>query len=175
MMIGCAVALFGAEHLRTLARLWPVALTIIVTYFGSVDWESNIPYDGGLFVFSFSAAILIAKLLMDPGSHIGRVFSNAILVWIGKISYGLYLWHYLIFKLLPHMSRLHTTITVFTLSFACAALMFSFVEKPILEMRNKTLPVSLKFAIASTSISLLAVGLALLATRSTLEFAASNR
>lgn len=175
VMIGCALALLEVEHLRILAKLWPLAVTAVAAYFGFVDWETGTPYDGGLIAFSFSSAVLIAKLVTDPDSRCGKIFSNFALVRVGQISYGLYLWHYLIFKLLPHMPRFHTTVAVFALSFACAALMYRYIERPLLKLRDERLPSPLIFAIASISITLLAAGLVLLATNLVPVFAIAKQ
>lgn len=82
---------------------------------------------------TFGALLLIAA----PGSFINRVvLSNPLLVWIGLISYPLYLWHQVLFSFAKILGRLseHSrwvssglTLT----AFALAAMTFYFVEKPL--------------------------------------------
>ena len=50
-------------------------------------------YRGGFFLVSVLSGIAIVGLSSERGL-LARVFSCAPLVWLGKRSYGLYLWHY---------------------------------------------------------------------------------
>jgi peptidoglycan/LPS O-acetylase OafA/YrhL len=50
-------------------------------------------YRGGLLLFSFAAAVLVA-VLAHPASRLGKLFALRPLRWLGVISYGVYLWHY---------------------------------------------------------------------------------
>lgn len=50
-------------------------------------------YRGGMLLFSLNAAILIACVCHSSG-YLGHLLSLKPLIWIGKRSYGIYLWHY---------------------------------------------------------------------------------
>ena len=50
-------------------------------------------YRGGMLLISLNAAILIA-CACHPSSYLGRLLSWKPLSWLGKRSYGVYLWHY---------------------------------------------------------------------------------
>ena len=54
---------------------------------------SDFPYRGGIALTTVLSALLVASLVV-PGTVVDRLLSFAPFVWIGKISYGMYLWHY---------------------------------------------------------------------------------
>ena len=50
-------------------------------------------YRGGIFVFGVACALLIAAVV-HPAGRVRRVLGLAPCVWIGRRSYGIYLWHW---------------------------------------------------------------------------------
>ena len=46
----------------------------------------------------FLACAMIMSIV-HPASRIAKVFNNQLLLWIGKRSYGIYLWHWVIFQI----------------------------------------------------------------------------
>ncbi len=99
------------------------------------DGFSPFLYRGGILLASILTAVVIA-VVVHPASLLGRAAGIAPLVWIGKRSYGIYLWH---FPLLLLMNpRTFTGETPWWLSliqvavvFACAAFSYRFIENPI--------------------------------------------
>lgn len=78
------------------------------------------------------AAMVIAS---GPDQASGRILSNPLLVWIGKISYSLYLWHWPVFVYLRHFSgdlELTVPLSFFGmgLSVLLAWLTYVFIEQP---------------------------------------------
>lgn len=88
---------------------------------------------------SFATASLIISLLATGESIIKKGLRFPPLVYIGKISYGLYLYHVPIFgftsiKLLGYTWG---PIVALTLSFLLAALSYQFIERKFLQLRSK--------------------------------------
>ncbi len=82
------------------------------------------------------APILIAVLLWAPGSMIGRLLSHPVAVYIGKRSYALYLWHYVLLTWLYGLGFVGE-LAALAASFACAELSWRLVESRALAMKDR--------------------------------------
>lgn len=91
-------------------------------------------YNGGLVLCSVLTAIVIA-VIVHPASIIGRIAGLAPFVWVGKRSYGIYLWHYPLLLLMNPDPRIETPWWLYLVQlavvFACAAFSYRFIEDPI--------------------------------------------
>jgi peptidoglycan/LPS O-acetylase OafA/YrhL len=114
-------------------------------------------YGGGLVVAGVSAAIVIAYLVAVPGSLPARALTARPVLWIGRISYSLYLWHWPVHVYATHQwSGLQRPLLVaceIAATLLLAAASFRFVETPARRVRRPLL----------LAPPLLACGLALLA------------
>jgi len=83
--------------------------------------------------------IVILNILLEEEGVISVAMSNLGLVWIGKISYGLYLWHRLIYCVVDYLelSKLSTIILYGILPFIIATISFYWIEKPFLNLKKK--------------------------------------
>lgn len=100
---------------------------------------------GGLFAASALSVVVIAGAVV-PGSLLGRGLDWTPLRWIGRRSYGLYLWHWPVLLLvraavlpvaLPVWGETGTRVavvaTTLVLTLLAAGLSFRFIEQPILD------------------------------------------
>jgi peptidoglycan/LPS O-acetylase OafA/YrhL len=122
----------GARHALQVAGA--IALVVILWTWTTVDATSAGYYGLGSVAYALGVAVLIAATV-QPVSMLGRSLGVQPLRGIGRISYGLYLWHWPIIVWLPHWrvgfgdSRLVALRLVIT--FALAGLSYVFVESPI--------------------------------------------
>jgi hypothetical protein len=92
-------------------------------------------YRGGMLLISLNAAILIA-CVCHPESYLGHIFSWKPLRWIGKRSYGIYLWHYPVIVLstpvyeIGNPSYLRIVFQL-VITLIIAQLSYRFIEMPI--------------------------------------------
>ncbi len=92
-------------------------------------------YRGGFLVVSILTAIVIA-VTVHPQGALNPVLGNSLLVWIGKRSYGLYLYHWPVFVLMrPGIdvpwSRWPTLIAQIVVTLAITEASYRWIEQPI--------------------------------------------
>lgn len=85
------------------------------------------------------AAVLVTDAVISARSPVKRLLEFAPLVWVGTVSYGLYLWHYPIFRLLRdadfHGWALFAAGTAASL--VVTALSYYVMERPILKLKKR--------------------------------------
>jgi peptidoglycan/LPS O-acetylase OafA/YrhL len=100
-----------------------------------LNFQSGFPYQGGFFLADALTAAVILGVVLAPASILARVLGTRPLVYIGKISYGLYLWHWPIFVVIDHarsgLSGFELLVVRVAASFAAAIFSSHFVELPI--------------------------------------------
>jgi peptidoglycan/LPS O-acetylase OafA/YrhL len=139
---GIAYATGRLHALRTLlSGLAPLALVAIVVFFGFVDRPDAWLNQWGYTVVALTAAVLIAGVALDVTSPLGRVLSLAPLVALGRISYGVYLWHWPLFRYL-HQEELglgwwQTQLVRIAVTLVVATVSYVVVERPLLRLRHR--------------------------------------
>jgi peptidoglycan/LPS O-acetylase OafA/YrhL len=126
---------------RFLPALAPVALLVILVTFGFAHDNSPRLYQGGLTAFALASAVLIGGMALAPATQLGRVLAVAPLVWLGRVSYGIYLWHWPVYRYL-HPARLGlswepTQFVRIAVTLAAATLSFYVLERPLLRLRHR--------------------------------------
>jgi peptidoglycan/LPS O-acetylase OafA/YrhL len=126
---------------RLLPALAPLALLAIFATFGFAHRDSSRLYLGGLTVFALICAILIGGIALAPAGPVGRLLAIPPLVWLGRISYGIYLWHWPVFRYL-HEARLGlswgpTQLVRIAVTLAAATISFYLLERPMLRLRHR--------------------------------------
>ncbi len=98
-------------------------------------------YQGGFFLVATLAAVLIASLSASSQTTVSRVLSSAPLVYLGRISYGMYLWYFPLFEIIDGSSTGLSgapLLAVRTLAdVALASASFHFLETPLRRLRRR--------------------------------------
>jgi peptidoglycan/LPS O-acetylase OafA/YrhL len=120
---------------RVLDGLGVVGLALLVV--AALGWHDYSPwlYRGGYLVVALATVLLIAATV-HPAARIGRLLGWTPLRWIGKRSYGIYLWHWPVMTLSrPGVDvRIdHTVLLILQIAVTVglAELSYRYVEMPI--------------------------------------------
>jgi peptidoglycan/LPS O-acetylase OafA/YrhL len=147
-----ALHLAGPMAVVALGYLW-------VTAGDDLGNPSAWMYQGGLVLAGVLATVVIASVAQPASGPLGVVLSFWPLRWVGRISYGLYLWHWPVYVL---MTDVTTGLSGWALlgarlgaTFAATVASFYLIERPVRRYRWAGWP----FAISTVS----AVGICALA------------
>ncbi len=164
-MLGCMLALADHATLARVARMWPAGLAGLLVWLALGTWDSPVLYGGGFTVIAACATTLIAASVAARDSAVARVLAWAPLRALGRISYGMYVWHYPLLAVLEvqyGMSPGRAMLVGGVASTGVAALSFMLMERPLMT-RRRALARPLKRLLACFTPAQLAVGVAYLA------------
>jgi len=164
LLIGVAMAFAlhgwtpGARTQRMLGVLSVVSVAGIVVFIQVASDASGSPrtwmFSGGGVALDLIAAILIASLVYGPvTSPISWVFNLRPIVWIGAVSYGIYLWHYpfavLITPVNTHLLKVGVVFLQIALTLVMTAFSYYTIERIVRETEIR--PRALRWSIYAVS------------------------
>jgi len=117
-------------------------------------------FTGGMLGYAFETPMVVTRLfsytlisasvlcllfgvdLMDPRSALARMCTTRVFSYLGRISYGIYLYHFPVFyafSLFPakQESSLGTIGFAVLITIAIAAVSYQLIEKPILSLKSR--------------------------------------
>ena len=101
----------------------------------ALDGTDPLLYRGGFFVVALATGIVLVTCVSFPDSLIARCCSLSPLVFVGRISYGLYLYHWPLYLVIDHartgLTGLPLLAARLAATFAVATTSFFLFEEPI--------------------------------------------
>ena len=166
LMAGAIVALYQLKskqffktkpNVSRLISNFGMAMIIIAIILG----DKSTRHPGLLTLLPVVGTALLIAFGREP-SLTSRLLSNKLLVAIGKLSYGLYLWHFPILALWrvdkgTELSGIETTAAM-VLTFACSYLMWKFAETPFRD-RVRTSNKYVAFVATTGFVALVSIGI----------------
>ncbi|MFC7621382.1 acyltransferase family protein [Microlunatus sp. GCM10028923] len=141
LLIGCVLALVLVRYRLPLREVCAVPATLFLVAFVVLPDTLTSPFYryGGFLAVAVAAAVMITIVVQGPQGATARVLGTPPLVWIGKRSYGIYLWNPPISALagfaLPQW--IPAIPVVLVLSFLVPALSYRVVETPFLRLKSR--------------------------------------
>ena len=150
LLIGCLIAILVAQNpfpknrkfelsMKLLAAVACIFLAFMTL---SSTWFDLILYQAVLFtIIPLCAAVILVVLIKWPLKTVVRALRFAPLLWIGRVSYGLYLWHWpvrwFIYGRQPLPTSAAQLLAAVSLSLALTTLSYYFIEKPFLRLKSR--------------------------------------
>lgn len=154
LLVGCALAALAAGGvLERLPRVASASLGIVgilglATIFAAARFSVSF-YAYGLSTVTALATTLVMADTLRPGSWLSRCLGARPLVLVGRISYGLYLWHFSVFYLAGTLNvysnrfvapPLAALVLGWVGTFVVAAVSYWLVERRALELKARFQP-----------------------------------
>ncbi|WP_159723367.1 acyltransferase family protein [Enterococcus sp. CSURQ0835] len=111
------------------------SLVILVLSFFFLSDKLTFIYYGGMYLLSLVSVILVA-ITAHPGASLNRWLTNPVFTWIGKRSYGIYLYQFpvmIFYEAKVHVANhvlLNTVVEILLILFV-TELSYRFIEKPL--------------------------------------------
>lgn len=148
LLIGCLVGILSSwdslprntmfqVSLKSLAAL---ALAFLAYMVQTAVWYDPMLYQGGgLTLIALSIGVILMVIILRPPKMSLFVLRFRPLVWVGRVSYGLYLWHWpllsFVYKIAP--ASTDPKVRAVYLSLIITALSFYLIEKPFLRWKQR--------------------------------------
>jgi peptidoglycan/LPS O-acetylase OafA/YrhL len=145
LLIGAALAaalartndapLRGQVAGRILGPLALVAVAVTGWLWHAASDQARWLFHGGLTVAALATAVVVAQVIVSPRAPLARMLGIAPMVWLGRISYGVYLWHWPVFTFVTAdatgLARWPLLTVRLSATLAGAVLSFALIEQPI--------------------------------------------
>lgn len=120
---------------KILGYLGAGSFIALIVLMAVINAYSPVFYYGGLLAVSLLSGLLMLALV-DPNNSIAKAFSMEWMLYLGRISYGVYLWHYPIILLTTNFNDPSAVSWIwhlfqFALTLGVSAFSYHFVEQPI--------------------------------------------
>lgn len=147
-LVACATVAWPERidsAMRKLKSLVPIAIIFAAYVFYTTFADQRWLYRWGLTATALSCTLIIFVAQFDNSGLLGRVLRNKVLIWFGKHSYGIYVYHLQIFWMFRHvlhfpeskMGLILATICKFTVVLVLSWASYRWIEAPILRLKDK--------------------------------------
>jgi peptidoglycan/LPS O-acetylase OafA/YrhL len=128
--------------------------SIAYTFLEQNVWAAQLYFTGGLTLAGLSSAVVVGALVLTPNGLVSRILSSPPMLYMGKRTYGIYLYHFpIIFGLQRHGPGIYrhlldinvppewlwvpTTLIAVPATFLVAHLSYALVEAPALSLKRR--------------------------------------
>lgn len=139
LLLGSAIAVLPWRPQTAVANgLAAAGVLGILWCFVALSWDTLPPLLYGGSIADVAAGCIVLSLAASGSTVLGRVLSWPPIVYIGAISYSLYLWHYPIVRAMrDNQDPLTLTAVVVVASLVVSVMSYELLEKPMKAMRHR--------------------------------------
>ncbi len=150
ILMGCLIAVLLRDRQfraalqrrpRRAAVIAGIALAAVIGCVARFDWCDRPMYYWGLSLFSSACAVIVVYFVTFGQSAAGRALTWRPLIWMGKRSYGLYLFHYPIFRWVLGVLNVKTGWKMLLFcgppTLVLATLSWRYIEEPFMRLRYR--------------------------------------
>lgn len=122
---------------------WPACAGLLVAVVFWPEDDQTIVIRVGMSLVALFSAVVIGKVYLSASSWQGRLLALPMMRYIGRRSYGLYLWHYPVFAVVLYAaqasgpSRYFLMPVALAVSFVFAEMSYRWVERPFLRVKDR--------------------------------------
>ena len=143
LLIGAVVGIVLFQHgpIRSMSARVAIRIAAVVGsaytlwLFSRMSERTDALYQGGFLLAALAVSAVIISVVQPDRGVLGRALSVSPLRWVGRISYGLYLWHWPVYLTLTHtrtgLDGAGLLAVRIAVSVAFATASFYAVERPI--------------------------------------------
>jgi len=151
-VVGALLARWRPGIWKSMGRLWPLALAIVLAVIASLAWHAPLdagrPWQGFLLwpLISVGFALLLPRFsqIQHGWGYIGLTIS-----WVARVSYAVYLCHGLVMLALARWlgqksifpltrNTVPWCIAIWILTFILADIVYRWFEKPVMDLRDRS-------------------------------------
>ncbi|MBS1793182.1 MAG: acyltransferase [Acidobacteria bacterium] len=149
LLVGCLVSMLVswrflpkkmlASRGFDLAALAAVFVVVFILFNLSDSFYSPSLYLGGFTVFALAVGVVVMRLATRKGDPFSRFLETRPMVWIGKTSYGIYLWHSFAISFVHNfdLSPAVKMAAALAITFTITAASYYLLEIPFLRLKSR--------------------------------------
>jgi len=148
LLVGCVIAMLTTWRMLPTSRIFKLilgwsgflSLLLIAIYLvNAFDVLEKTLYMFGFTAFAIATGLVLLQILYSPRRTFLALLQHKSLVWLGRVSYSLYLWHFVAITFMLRVSvpnGIRVLLTI-PLAFGFASFSFYCIERPFLRLKKR--------------------------------------